>query len=331
MISDLRGRFLRDLRISVTDNCNFRCRYCMPPEIFPNSFLPKTDYLGFDEIVRFATAAVALGAGKVKLTGGEPLLRPWLPDLIRQLHNIAGIEDIGLITNGYHFASHAAALQAAGLKRVTISLDSLCEETFANITGRGMALDKVLNAIDLAWEMEFRPLKINMVVQRGINDHEVSEFVSRFQRPGMELRFIEFMDVGCQMKFDPSLVVPNSEIHERLRKDWEFIPMLPAYPGEVSRRYRHADGRGEIGYISSMTQPFCSGCTRLRLTADGQLFTCLFSSRGVNIRTILETGSGEEIQEAICSVWGKRDDNYSEQRSYSSHREEKPEMYRIGG
>lgn len=340
MLQDTRGRYLKDLRISVTDSCNFRCTYCMPREIFgaPVPFTESDEHLTYEEIRSVAAGAAELGVSKIKITGGEPLLRPWLPDLVRMLYEIPGIEDVGLITNGYHLAAHAKALKRAGLRRITISLDSLEERNFGEITGKGGSLQRVLESIRVSRELGFDPIKINMVVQRGVNDHEIPVFAETFREPGTQLRFIEFMDVGVHMDFDSSLIVPNHEILALLQDRWDLEPVEAADPGETARRYAHSDGKGEIGFISSMTKPFCHGCTRLRLTADGELFTCLFAKKGFDIRSLARSQGTQAIIPALRKLWSLRDDNYSEERLEQQKqtgtlpvREQRPEMYHIGG
>lgn len=336
MVRDTRGRPLRDLRVSVTDSCNFRCTYCMPRELFgePEDFLPREEHLSFSEIETVAQAAAKLGARKVKITGGEPLLRPLLPDLVSRLVSIPGVDDVGLITNGYHFAGLARPLRKAGLARVTISLDSLVQETFDRISGRGGSLQRVLDAIELAYDLGYRPLKVNMVVQRGVNDGEILAFAERFRRSGIELRFIEYMDTGHRIDYEAGLTVPSAEILSRISQVYDLRPAAAAYRGEVARRYRHADGEGQIGFISSMTEPFCGSCNRLRLSADGHVFTCLFAREGVDIRTVLRSRGDEGVRAVLERIWHRREDNYSERRLESGLAtldEKRPEMYQIGG
>jgi GTP 3',8-cyclase len=334
-IRDRLGRPLQDLRISLTDECNFRCTYCMPEELFGEGhpFLPPDSLLSFDEIVTAVEWMIPLGVRKIKLTGGEPLLRPGVHRLIRQLAELPGIEDIGLITNGYHLPAMAERLFQAGLRRVTVSLDSIVPATFDAIIGRAGDLLKVLKGIRTAKVAGFDPVKVNMVVQRGINDGEVIGMARFARNEGLELRYIEYMDVGRRNRFEESLLVPNGEIRDRLDHEFGLTPVDPDYYGEVAGTYRYADG-GRVGFISSMTQPFCGSCTRLRLSADGKLFRCLFSGIGLDIRSLLR--KGESPDEAIRRFWGIRSDRYSEERlergpATGAAREDRVEMYRMGG
>ncbi len=343
-IRDRMNRPMRDLRISLIDSCNFRCPYCMPAEIFGENyaFLAKEQILTFDEIVRLARVFAGLGVRKFKLTGGEPLLRPWVPDLVGRLRTVAGVEDIALITNGSLLENMVGPLKRAGLQRITVSLDSLDPEIFAQLNGRGHQLSQIISALDAAEGAGFRPIKLNMVVQRGVNDHEVTEFASRFRNSNYIVRFIEFMDVGNRNGWSRDLVVPSREIRERIDARFPIEPVDPSYHGEVADRYRYVDGSGEIGFISSITQPFCRDCTRIRLSADGKLYTCLFARVGHDLRSLLRgDASDADIARAISAVWGDRSDRYSELRAESetptaSSKESgsgdpKVEMYHIGG
>jgi len=334
-IRDRLGRPLQDLRVSLTDECNFRCTYCMPEELFGEGhpFLPPSALLSFDEIVTAVGYMIPLGVRKIKLTGGEPLLRPGVHRLVRMLKELSGLEDIGLITNGFHLARVARQLYDEGLRRITISLDSVDSDNFDRITGRSGGLNRVLEGIRTAKTVGFDPIKINMVVQRGINDHEVVEMARFARAEGLELRYIEYMDVGRRLRFEASLVVPNAEIRDRLDAEFGITPLHADYYGEVADTYRYADG-GRVGFISSMTQPFCKSCTRLRLSADGKLFRCLFSGIGLDIRTLLR--NGESPESAIRRFWGIREDRYSEKRleegpDTGASLTNRVEMYRMGG
>jgi cyclic pyranopterin phosphate synthase len=346
-VRDRMGRPLADLRVSLIDECNFRCTYCMPKELFGEGhpFLPPRALLSFKEIVTVVRTLAPLGVSKVKLTGGEPLMRPGMHELIPRLFEIPGIEDVGLITNGYHLSSLAPALRRAGLERVTISLDSLDPETFNAITGRGGGLPRVLKGIDAALAAGFAPVKVNMVVQRGVNSGEVVRMARRFRGTGVIVRFIEYMDVGRRNEFAPNLLVPNAEIRDKLDAEFAIEPVEENYYGEVADRYVYTDGAGEVGFISSMTQPFCGSCTRLRLSADGKLYRCLFSAIGLDAKAVLRADdaarrAGGSLEEAVRRFWGVRDDRYSELREEQgeadrdasvSPRRERIEMYRMGG
>ncbi len=335
-LQDSYGRPLRDLRISVTDRCNFRCPYCMPAELFGEryEFLPKPEILSFEEIERVARICVALGAEKLRITGGEPLVRAQLPRLIELLSGIEGVSDIALTTNGSLLPAHAEALAAAGLRRVTISLDSLDPEIFEAMSGVGFKVERVLAGIEAAERAGLLPIKLNCVVQRGLNEDGLVELARRFRGPHHVVRFIEFMDVGTLNGWALDKVVPAAEILARIDAELPLEPVEPSYPGEVARRYRYRDGGGEIGVIASVTQPFCGDCTRARLSADGHLVTCLFAKAGHDLKTPLRAGaSDEELLALIGGIWRARGDRYSEERA--SHTDalptEKIEMYRIGG
>lgn len=326
-------RPLRDLRISVIDDCNFRCTYCMPRETFGDDyvFLPPSERLSFDEIVRLATLFASLGVKKIKLTGGEPLLRPWLPSLIERLTGIPGISDVGLITNGYHLAGVASRLRTAGLHRVTVSLDTLDEKTWQQINGRGFSVRTVLSGIQAAHDAGFRPIKINAVVQRGVNDAQILDLVRAFRNPDYEVRFIEFMDVGTLNGWRRERVVPSREIRDAIHAEFPLEPVEPGYRGEVARRYRFRDDQGHVGFISSVTEPFCRDCNRARLSADGKLYTCLFSREGYDLRALLRGGARDAaIRDMVGAVWADRDDRYSELRAESAVLP-KIEMFQIGG
>jgi GTP 3',8-cyclase len=334
-LRDARGRPLHDLRISVTDKCNFRCRFCMPREEFEgHRFLPAADQLDFVEIERLSRLFVALGVRKLRLTGGEPLLRPHLAELVARLAAIPGVEDVALTTNGALLSRHAAELRAAGLGRVTISLSSLDPEIFDRMSGGGH-LDEVLEGISAARSAGFAPLKVNAVVQRGVNDGTVMELVEHFRRSGIVLRFIEYMDVGNCNGWDPALVVPSAELISRIGARWPLVPRAPTAPGEVATRYAFADGAGEIGFISSVTRPFCGDCARARLSSDGTVYTCLFAACGTSLRDPLRAGAGDAaLAELIRGVWAVRTDRYSEERATlvrAPTRRPKVEMHVVGG
>jgi cyclic pyranopterin phosphate synthase len=338
LLSDRRGRALRDLRISVTDRCNLRCGYCMPAEIFGEryQFLPKPEILTFEEIERVAGLAVRLGARKLRITGGEPLLRAELPKLIARLAALPGVEDVALTTNGLLLARHAEALARAGLRRATVSLDSLDEEVFARMSGRGATVATVLEGIAAATRAGLAPLKINCVVQRDTNEHGLVDLVRHFRGTGAIVRFIEFMDVGTLNRWDHTKVVPAREIRDRIAAELPLLPLEPNYRGEVARRYALADGSGEIGIIASVTQPFCGDCTRARLSADGRLVTCLFASSGTDLKAPLRAGASDaELEQLVAGVWRQRSDRYSEERAEplpgDAPAREKIQMYQIGG
>jgi cyclic pyranopterin phosphate synthase len=335
-VLDARKRPLRDLRISVTDRCNFRCRYCMPAEIFGTDypFLPRHKLLTFEEITRLVGIFTSLGVEKIRITGGEPLMRRDLPELIRMIRQVEGVRDIAMTTNGSLLAKHAKALKQAGLDRVTVSLDSLDDERFGRINDRGYRVQDILRGIDAAAETGML-VKINMVVQRGVNDQDILPMARFFREKGHILRFIEFMDVGNSNGWKLDQVVPSSEIVQMIHKEMPLMPIEPNYFGEVASRYRYAGTNQEIGFISSVTQAFCSTCTRARLSAEGKMYNCLFASSGEDLRGPLREGkSDEEIRELIQSIWVRRDDRYSEQRLKQtpglSHRP-KVEMSHIGG
>jgi cyclic pyranopterin phosphate synthase len=332
-VRDRRGRSLHDLRISVTDRCNMRCTYCMPAEEFGEhyAFLPREALLSFEEIARIATACARLGTKKLRITGGEPLLRKDLPSLVRLLRAIPGIEDIALTTNGLLLQRLAIPLKEAGLDRVTVSLDSLDEDNFLRISGNRGSLQEVLNGIAAAQTAGFAQIKINMVVMRGVNDHEVCDLAERFRGTGIIPRFIEFMDVGTLNNWELAQVLPSHEAYARIAARWPLKPLEARYRGEVAERYAYEDGAGEVGFISSVTQPFCGACSRLRLSADGALYTCLFAATGMSIKAALRGGAADgEIQDMIAALWRARNDRYSELRSTGTSMP-KVEMYHIGG
>ena len=331
---DRLGRPVRDLRVSVTDRCNFRCPYCMPKQLFGpgHQFLPRAEILSFEEIARVARAAAALGVSKLRLTGGEPLLRRDLDRLVAMLAEIPGITDLALTTNGVLLPRLAQRLRDAGLGRVTVSLDALDEPTFQAMNDVGMPLARVLEGIDAAVAAGFRPIKLNTVVRRSVNEHALVD-LARFARAGGHVvRFIEYMDVGTSNGWRLDDVVPAAEILQRVDAALPLEPVPPRYPGEVANRWRYRDGGGEIGVIASVTQPFCRSCTRARLSTDGKLYTCLFAAAGHDLRALLRGGAGDgELVEALAAIWSRRGDRYSEQRSASSGRRQRIEMSYIGG
>jgi cyclic pyranopterin phosphate synthase len=334
MTSDLLARPLRDLRISVTDRCNFRCVYCMPKEVFGREFqfLPRTEMLSFEEIARITGAFVRLGVTKVRLTGGEPLLRHDLERLVAMLSDIGGIDDLTLTTNGSLLTSERArALREAGLHRVTVSLDSLDDAVFRRMNDVDFPVSRVLDAIDSAAAAGLTPLKIDVVVKRGMNDDGIVDMARRFRGTGHVVRFIEFMDVGNSNAWRLDDVVSGAEIVERIGREWALEPMPAQYRGEVASRWRYADGAGEIGVITSVTRPFCGDCTRARLTADGRLYLCLFASAGHDLRSLLRSGSDTiALDEHVARIWTGRSDRYSEIRSNATN-VAKVEMSLIGG
>lgn len=334
LLQDSLHRPLRDLRISVTDRCNFRCRYCMPEEIFGANyaFLPNERILSFEEIERLVRIFVSLGVKKIRLTGGEPLLRKNLPDLVRQIAAIEGVEEIALTTNGSLLKKLAQPLADAGLKRVSVSLDSLNEQRFGDMNGHRGSVNTVLEGIEHAANAGLF-VKINMVVQNGKNDADIEQMAQFFKEKPYILRFIEYMDVGNSNGWQLNDVVSKQEILERLEKLTPLQPIKPRYVGEVASRYQYADGQGEIGIISSVTDSFCSTCSRARISAEGTLYTCLFALEGTDLRTLLRsTSSDEQIAAKIKDVWMHRTDRYSDERlEKTSTNRRKIEMSHIGG
>ncbi len=333
-ILDTFQRPLRDLRISVTDRCNFRCTYCMPKEIFGRdfAFLPPGQLLSFEEITRLAQIAVRLGVEKIRLTGGEPLIRRDIEKLVAQLSAIDGLRDLTLTTNGAMLVRKAALLKDAGLNRVTVSLDSLDDAVFQSMNDAQFPVGRVLDGIAAASEVGLGPIKINMVVKRGVNEDSIVPMARYFHGTGCILRFIEFMDVGATNGWQLADVVPASEIIRCISAELPLVPITPNYPGEVARRFRYADGGGEIGVITSVTQPFCGGCTRARLSAEGKLYTCLFSADGFDLRALLRGGASDaEIASSLRGIWARRTDRYSEIRTEGTARRPKVEMSHIGG
>ncbi|MFO1415648.1 MAG: GTP 3',8-cyclase MoaA [Burkholderiales bacterium] len=330
---DARGRPLSDLRISVTDRCNFRCVYCMPKEVFDSDyrFLPHADLLTFEEIARIARVFAGLGVRKLRLTGGEPLLRRKVENLIGMLHDVGDL-DLTLTTNGSLLARKAADLRAAGLTRVTVSLDSLDDATFRAMNDVDFPVAKVLDGIAAASAAGLAPIKINMVVKRGVNDHSVVAMARHFKGSGHIVRFIEFMDVGATNGWRMDDVVPAAEIVRMISDEMPLVPADPLYRGEVAERWAYADGSGEIGVIASVTQAFCRDCTRARLSTEGKLYTCLFADAGYDLRMLLREGCDDEaLRRAIVAVWRQRSDRYSEIRTAATARAPKVEMSYIGG
>jgi cyclic pyranopterin phosphate synthase len=334
LLLDQLHRPLRDLRISVTDRCNFRCKYCMPKEVFGRGydFLPKEHILSFEEITRLTGIFAQLGAEKIRLTGGEPLLRHDLDQLIASLSQVKGVRDLTLTTNGSRLVEEAAALRRAGLRRLTVSVDALDDATFRAMNDVDFPVHRVLRGIEAARSAGFAPIKINMVVKRGINEDQIVPMARHFQSHEFILRYIEYMDVGNTNGWHMEDVVPAAEILERLSAEFALVPMAPNYRGEVARRFRHRESGGEIGVISSVTRPFCGDCTRARLSADGRLFTCLFAASGTDLRGPLRAGaSDDELAALITGVWHARGDRYSEIRSNATVAQPKAEMSLLGG
>ncbi len=332
-ILDALHRPLHDIRISVTDRCNFNCTYCMPDKNI--QFLPKSQLLTFEEITDVISVVQSLGVKKVKITGGEPTLRLGLDILIKKIRDISGIEDIGLITNGAFLKTLGKRLYNAGLKRINISLDSLDERIFQTIVGNTHSIHPVLEGIDYAKKIGFSPIKINCVIQRGLNEKQVIHMVEYFRQREIDIRFIEFMDVGS-IEWQEERVVYSHEILETLQKTYPLIPIAGSYQGEVATRYKHKNSNSEVGFISSVSNPFCKDCNRLRLTANGFLYGCLFASKGQDIKKILRENhknTKEALKTAITEFWTQRDDRYSEHRTYSRNTDtnRKKDMNFIGG
>lgn len=333
---DVFARPMSDLRISVTDRCNFRCTFCMPADR-KYSFVPKPQILSFEEVTRLARLFIDLGVEKIRLTGGEPLLRSEIERLIASLARLAGLRDLALTTNAYLLPQMAEPLRRAGLDRVTVSLHSLDPEVFGRLNGLGMDLSRVLDGIRAAVRAGLAPVKLNVVVMQGVNDHEIVD-LARFGRDnGCVVRFIEYMDVGTLNAWDPSRVTSAQQIVERVDGAFPLAPVGKVRPGDVADRYRYLDGGGEVGVITSVTQPFCGDCSRVRLSAEGKLYTCLFAAAGHDLRGPLRSAaSDDEISERIRSIWSRRTDRYSEERTAALEGGrfvpiEKVEMFRIGG
>jgi cyclic pyranopterin phosphate synthase len=335
MLQDTRARPIRDLRISVTDRCNFRCPYCMPADTYGPAyrFLPRADILTFEEITRLARIFLELGAVKLRLTGGEPLLRDGFVELVRLLAALPGNPDLALTTNGLLLAPLAKPLRDAGLHRITVSLDSLDDETFRALNGRRHGPSRVLEGIAAAEQAGFTSLKINAVVVRGINEDSVIDLARRFRGTRHVLRFIEYMDVGSLNGWRLEQVVPAGEILSRLADVFPLSPLPPRHPGETARRFGYDDGAGEIGIVASVTMPFCGACSRARLSTDGRLFTCLFATEGTDLKGPLRAGASDtELTRLITDRWSRRDDRYSETRSEATASlSGRIEMYQIGG
>jgi cyclic pyranopterin phosphate synthase len=331
-LRDTLGRSMHDLRISVTDRCNFRCVYCMPREVFDANytFLPHSAILSFEEIARLARIFVGLGVEKIRLTGGEPLVRRDLHRLVAMLKELD--VELTLTTNGSLLARNAQALAGAGLDRITVSLDSLDEATFRAMNDVDFPVAKVLEGIDAAAAAGLSPVKVNMVVKRGVNDRDILPMAERWRGSGHIARFIEYMDVGSSNGWRMDDVVPSAEVVRRISERWPLEPIDANYPGEVAERWRYRDGAGEIGVISSVTQAFCRSCTRMRLSTEGALFTCLFAQSGHDLKSLARGGaSDEEIRDQIAAVWQGRADRYSEIRTEATSKTQKVEMSYIGG
>ncbi len=317
----------------MTDRCNFRCTYCMPREIFgpDHAFLPRPALLTFEEITRVARLFGTLGVHKIRLTGGEPLLRKQVESLVGQLAEIPGA-DLTLTTNGALLARKAQALKDAGLQRITVSLDALDDPTFKRMNDADFSVAQVLQGIEAAQRAGLHPIKVNAVIQRGVNEHAILDLARHFRGSGVILRFIEFMDVGATNGWQLDDVVSAGEIQQRIAAHWPLAPLDPNAPGEVAQRYRYCDGAGEIGLIASVTRPFCRNCSRIRLSTDGSLFTCLFASQGFDLKTPLRAGADDAaLLQAITSLWRQRTDRYSEIRSEAAQDQRKIEMSYIGG
>lgn len=334
---DALGRPLHDLRISLLDRCNLRCPYCMPESEFHSDyqFLRKSERLTHGEILQIARVATGLGVSKLRITGGEPLLDKELPSLIEALAALPGVDDLALTTNGVLLAPVAADLARAGLHRVTVSLDSLDPAVFRAMSGGRGDLDKVLSGIEAAEAAGLAPIKINVVVERGVNDHTVLDLLEHFRGTGHIVRLIEYMDVGNRNGWRMEQVVPSRELLRHVQQAWPLRPVGRNYPGEVARRYEYVDGQGEIGFISSVTEPFCGSCTRARLSSDGMLYTCLFATKGTDLREPIRNGAADdELGDILNRTWLQRADRYSELRRpdvAEHHVLSKVEMYRIGG
>lgn len=335
MMKDRLSRPLRNLRISVTDRCNFRCYYCMPEEIFGHKyqFLTRDNILTFEEVARLGRIFVKLGVKNIRLTGGEPLLRQQLEVLVEMLSGVSGIEDMAITTNGYFLKQKCHALRAAGLQRLTVSLDTLDSDLFKKMAGKHLELNYVLDGIKKACDAGFAQIKINTVVQKGLNDHEILKLADFAKQNGFIIRFIEYMDVGTLNHWRVDEVVTAREIVNVISSNWPAEPIEKNHRSEVANRYRYLDGTGEFGTIASVSQPFCGECTRARLSADGKIYTCLFANQGNDIRDLMRSGvSDEQLLKTLRSIWLERTDRYSEERFHWRDAEsEKVEMYQIGG
>ena len=329
---DRLGRPLRDLRISVTDRCNFRCRYCMPREEFGkgHDFLPKNEILTYEEIRNFVKACKPLGLRKVRITGGEPLLRQDIHHLVRELSSME--MEVALTTNGSLLGNNAANLAQSGLSRVTISLDAIDQEVHSKITDSKVPVTDILDGISAATRYELEPVKVNCVVQRGVNEHQIPKLVRKFRGTGVIVRFIEFMDVGSTNGWTQGQVVPTSEIIDFLSSEFDLTPLARKSASDVASRWAHSDGSGEIGFISSVSQPFCGDCVRARLSSDGKFFTCLFTTMGHDMSALIRSGGGTEgLTQSIEEIWAARKDRYSEERTSDAISLPRVEMSYIGG
>ena len=331
-ITDKLNRPIHDLRISVIDRCNFRCTYCMPVENNNINYLNKDSWLSFEEITKVTKSFVNLGVRKVRLTGGEPLLRPNITELIKKLSALKGIEDLALTTNGSLLKDYAQELKDAGLNRITISIDTLDKEIFKFMSGERGSVDNVLEGIKAAEKVGFKSIKLNTVIQKGVNDHCILDFINYFKNSGHTIRFIEYMDVGNCNHWQHDNVVPSKDILQKIKQSFPLEALDADYFGEVAKKYRLKDENLEIGFITSITKPFCSSCTRARLSTDGKIYTCLFSTKGFDLKQYLK--DEEELKSSIKHIWNNRDDRYSETRSEfleSNSQSKKIEMYQIGG
>ncbi|WP_379134119.1 GTP 3',8-cyclase MoaA [Paenibacillus sp. sgz500958] len=333
-LQDQWQRPIRDLRISVTDRCNFRCSYCMPKEMFGDqyAFLPARELLTFDEIERLTKLFVSLGVVKIRLTGGEPLMRPNLPELVSKIHAIGGVHDIGLTTNGVFLRGQAQYLYDAGLRRLNISLDALDPEIFGAMNGRGMKSSHILKQIQLAQQIGFE-LKVNMVVQKGVNESEILPMAAYFKEQNITLRYIEYMDAGNDNGWSFDKVVSKQEILKQLQRAYALEPVDRDYFGEVAKRYRYKDTGAQVGFITSVSESFCTSCTRARLSSDGKFYTCLFASKGFDLREMIRRGAkDEDLLAAISGVWNQRTDRYSDERTeQTALNKNKISMSYIGG
>ncbi|MER2106745.1 MAG: GTP 3',8-cyclase MoaA [Solibacillus sp.] len=331
-IVDARTRPLRNVRISVIDQCNLRCNYCMPKEVFDRdyTYLQPQQLLSFQEIERLTRIFVSLGVEKIRLTGGEPLMRKGLPELIERLLLVNGIQDVSLTTNGILLGVYAERLKRAGLKRINVSLDSLNAATHDQMNGRYFPLEKVLASIEKAANLGLK-IKVNMVVQKGINDADILPMAAYCFDKGYTLRFIEYMDVGNTNRWDLAQVMPSKEILQLLKQSWTLEPVTQMITGDVAKRYRYAGTEQEVGFISSVTEAFCADCNRARISADGKLYTCLFATTGTDIKGILRNGSDEEVRGLLSGIWQNRHDRYSEERGANVRARSKIEMSYIGG
>lgn len=333
MVTDTRNRPMRDLRISVTDRCSFRCGYCMPREVYDDhEYLDRSSVLSYGEIRRITRLATDLGVRKVRLTGGEPLLRKHVHRLVAMIADLDEIEDLAMTTNALLLSREAERLKESGLDRMTVSLDALDDALFRKMVDTDVPVQTVLDAIDVASAAGLEPIKINTVVRRGWNEDQIVPLIERFRGTGHTVRFIEFMDVGTLNKWNLDEVVPSAQLVDLISTKWDIEPVDANYQGEVASRYRFTDGAGEIGFISSVSSPFCGDCTRMRLSAEGKLYTCLFGSEGTDLRTPLRSdASDDDIRELMENTWARREDRYSELRGGTPINTPKVEMSYIGG